>query len=302
MSHSKEGSLRAVLYALCANGGIAVSKFVAAAYTGSGAMLAEAFHSTADCANQVLLLLGMKQAEKPESEDHPLGHHRVVYFFSMLVALLLFGMGSVFSIYEGVHRLGNTEPLASPHIAMVVLGLAVVLEGFSLAGALRETRKIAGNKPLLRWFRESRESELMVVVGEDVAALLGLVVAFVAVAATVLTGNPVYDAIGSIAVGVILGVISIAVLLEVKSLIVGESASPELRKEITDFVTDQPEIKQVFRIITLAWGDKLVIAVKAEMEQFPDQLSLIHAINAVEERIQQKWPAAKWVFFEPDIR
>ena len=303
MSAGKEGSVRAILYALGANFGIAVSKFGAAWWTNSGSMLAEAIHSTADCVNQLLLLLGMREARRPESADHPLGHHRVTYFWSMIVALLFF-MGGAFSVYEGIERLRHPHPLENGLVALLVLGVAVVLEAFSLAGAMREIRKVAHGKPFLRWFRETRESELMVVAGEDIAALAGLTLAFVAVAATLLTGNPLWDALGTLSVGVVLMVIAVLVMIEVKGLIVGESASPELREEIQTFVAAQPEVAEVLNVITLAWGDKVVIAVKARMAE-AESISgaqLVERINAVEARMQDRFPTAKWVFFEPDVR
>lgn len=304
MAHGSEGSVKAIFYALGANFGIALAKYVAAFWTGSGSMLAEAIHSTADCANQMLLLLGLKQARRPASADFPLGHHRVTYFWSMIVALMLFFMGGAFSVYEGVERLLHPQPLQHGLIAMAVLGCAVVLEAFSLWGAMREIRKIAGRQPFLAWFRETRQSELMVVAGEDIAALLGLALAFVAVAASVLTGNPVWDALGTLAIGVVLMVIAIAVMVEVKGLIVGESATPQLRAEIEAFVAAQHEVGQVLNVITLAWGDKVVIAVKARMRDMESctGLQMVEAINAVEARVQERFPAAQWVFFEPDVR
>jgi cation diffusion facilitator family transporter len=304
MSAGKEGSVRAILYALGANFGIAVSKFGAAWWTNSGSMLAEAIHSTADCVNQLLLLLGMKEAKRPESADHPLGHHRVTYFWSMIVALLLFFMGGAFSVYEGVERLRHPHPLENGLMALAVLGVAVVLEAFSLAGAMREIRKVAGGKPFLRWFRETRESELMVVAGEDIAALAGLTLAFAAVAVALATGNPLWDALGTLLVGVVLMVIAVMVLIEVKGLIVGESASPELREAIQRFVAAQPEVAEVLNVITLAWGNKVVIAVKARMAE-AERISgaqMVGRINAVEARMQAEFPQAKWVFFEPDVR
>ena len=304
MSHGNDGSIKAIYYALGANFGIAVSKYIAAYWTGSGSMLAEAIHSTADCANQMLLLLGLKQARRPASVDFPLGHHRVTYFWSMIVALMLFFMGGAFSVYEGIERLLHPQPLQHGLIAMAVLACAVVLEGFSLWGALREIRKIAGRQPFLAWFRETRQSELMVVAGEDIAALLGLVLAFVAVSASVITGNPMWDALGTLAIGVVLMGIAIAVMIEVKGLIVGESAAPQLRAEIEIFVANQPEVEQVLNVITLAWGEKVVIAVKARMRGMESctGLQMVEAINAVEGRMQERFPAAQWVFFEPDVR
>lgn len=304
MSHGSEGSVRAILYALGANGGIAVSKFAAATWTGSGSMLAEAIHSTADCANQLLLLLGMKQAKQPETDDHPLGHHRVVYFWSMIVALLLFFMGGAFSVYEGVERLLHPQKLENGKVAMIVLAAAVVLEAFSLWGAMREIRKEAGDKSFLRWFRETRQSELMVVAGEDIAALAGLVIAFVAVALALVSGNPLFDALGTIGVGVVLMLIAVAIMREVKSLIVGESVAPETREELRRFIESQPEVERVLNLITLAWGEKMVVAVKARMAD-SGRISgdaLIHAVNAVEARLQERFPSARWVFFEPDVR
>jgi len=304
MSHGKEGSVRAILYALGANFGIAVSKFGAAWWTNSGSMLAEAIHSTADCVNQLLLLLGMKEAKRPVSADHPLGHHRVTYFWSMIVALLLFFMGGAFSVYEGIERLRHPHPLENGLVALAVLGVAVVLEAFSLAGAIREIRKVAGGKRFLRWFRETRESELMVVAGEDIAALAGLTFAFIAVAAALATGNPLWDAAGTIGVGIVLMVIAVLVMIEVKALIVGESAAPEQREAIQRFVAAQPEVAEVLNVITLAWGDKVVIAVKARMAQAEaiSGAQLVDRINAVEARMQAEFPQAKWVFFEPDVR
>lgn len=304
MSHSPDGSTKAILYALAANFGIALSKFAAAFWTGSGSMFAEAIHSSADCGNQLLLLLGMKEAKKPESPDHPLGHHRVTYFWSMIVALLLFFMGGAFSVYEGIHRLLHPEPLENGLIAMAVLAVAVVLEALSLMGALREIGRESGGKPFLQWFRETRESEMMVVAGEDIAALVGLALAFAAVSATVVTGNPLWDSLGTLAIGVVLMVIAFAVMREVKALIVGESMAPELRRDIADFVAAQPEVESVLNIITLAWGSKAVIAVKARMADM-EQITgaeMVTRINLVEERMQQRWPQVRWVFFEPDVK
>lgn len=304
MSQDSEGSTKAILYALGANFGIAIAKFGAAWWTHSGSMLAEAIHSTADCVNQLLLLLGMKEARRPATPDHPLGHHRVTYFWSMIVALLLFFMGGAFSVYEGVERLLHPHAMENSKIAMAVLAVAVLLESFSLWGALREIRKESGGKTFLRWFRESRQPELMVVAGEDIAALAGLVLAFIAVAATVVTGNPLWDALGTLCIGVVLMLVAVVVMIEVKALIIGESASPEQRAEIEAFVAAQPEVEQVLNIITLAWGNKTVIAVKARMTDMEriSGLAMVHAINAVEERMQQRWPQAAWVFFEPDVR
>ena len=297
----KEESPKAIFYALAANFGIAVCKFGAAAFTGSGSMFAEAIHSTADCGNQLLLLLGLKRSQAPADVLHPLGSGREIYFYSMLVALLLFFVGGAFSVYEGVHRVAQHEPVSNPIVALVVLGVSVVLESFSLAGALREIRKTAGDKSLWRWFRETRESELIVVTGEDIAALAGLAIAFCAVLMTMITGNPVYDAAGSIGVGVLLMVIAYLVAREVKSMIVGESASPEVRRAIDAHLRARPEIVRVINLITLQWGKQIVVAVQAEMVEYDSGRAMVDAINVIEEDLQRAFPEARWVFFEPDI-
>ena len=302
MADSSGGSLRAIFYALAANGAIAITKFIAAAITGSGALLAEAIHSVADCANQLLLLLGMRQAQRPESAEHPLGHHRVVYYWSMIVALLLFFVGGAFSVYEGVYRVLQPEPLKHGELALLVLSIAIVLEAISLWGALREIRKVQGTRTFWRWFRETRQSELMVVAGEDIAALLGLVFAFAAVAAAMLTGNPALDALGSIAVGLLLMIVAVAVLLEIKAMIVGESAEPAVRAAIRTHIEAQPEVRHVVNLITLQWGEKLIVAVQAEMRESGSAAALVGSINRVEASIQAAFPQARWVFFEPEIR
>ncbi len=301
-STSSDGSVKTIFYALAANAGIALFKFGAAAFTGSGAMMAEAIHSVSDCANQGLLLLGIKQAKAPETEDHPLGQHRVVYFWSMVVALLLFCVGGVFSLYEGVVRILHPEPVENTLVALGILALSMVLEGMSLAGALKEIKKISGGKPFFKWFRETRQSELLVVAGEEIAALAGLTAAFIAVVLTALTGNPLFDALGSCVVGAILIVVALLLMRELKGLIVGESASPELRAEITAFIKAQPEIAEVFRIITLAQGEKMIIAVKAKLREQTSVEKMVEDINCVEDRIQAKFPQARWIFFEPDVK
>jgi cation diffusion facilitator family transporter len=264
-------------------------------------MFAEAIHSSADCGNQLLLLFGLRRARAPASALHPLGSGREIYFYALIVALLLFFVGGAFSVYEGVHRILHHEPLSNPIVALVVLGVSVVLEAFSLAGAMREIKRGAPDKTLWRWFRETRESELLVVAGEDVAALLGLAIAFCAVLMTMLTGNPAFDAAGSIGVGVLLMVIAYLVAREVKSMIVGESASPEVRRAIDAHLRARPEIRRIISLITLQWGRHVVVAVQAEMIEYASGRAMIDAINVIEEDLQARFPQVRWVFFEPDI-
>jgi cation diffusion facilitator family transporter len=301
MSTQTDSSIKAIFYALGANAGIALAKFAASLYTGSGAMLAEAIHSLADCANQVFLLIGIREAKKPANELHPMGYSRVVYFWAMMVALLLFFLGGVFSVVEGIDRFRHPGEVSSPFVALTVLGISVALEAFSLHGAMREIRKIAKGKPFLKWFRETRQSELMVVAGEDIAALAGLSFAFVAVLLTTLTGNPLWDAAGSIVIGALLMIVAAVIMREVKAMIIGESAAPEVHAAIRKHIEQHPEVEHVIHLITLQWGDRLMIAVQARMQPQHSDVALVNAINAVEESIQQLWPQAKWCFFEPDF-
>jgi cation diffusion facilitator family transporter len=297
----KEESPKAILYALAANLGIAVCKFAAAAFTGSGSMSAEAIHSTADRGNQLLLLFGLREARKPASPLHPMGKGREINFYSLLVALLLFFVGGAFSVYEGVHRLFAREPLQYAYVALVVLGVSMVLEALSLWGAVKEIRKTHPDKSMWRWFRETRESELLVVAGEDIAALAGLAMAFVAVLLTMVTGNPLYDALGSIGVGLLLMVIAWLVAREVKSMIVGESASPEVRRAIEVHLRARTEIRGIINMITLQWGRHVVVAVQAEMIDYASGRAMVDAINVIEADLQAAFPQVRWVFFEPDV-
>ncbi|MEX3977523.1 cation diffusion facilitator family transporter [Paraburkholderia sp. EG287A] len=291
-------SPKAIFYALAANFGIAVCKYAAAAFTGSGSMFAEAIHSTADCGNQLLLLFGLRQSREPPTPLHPMGTGRAINFYSLLVALLLFFVGGAFSVYEGVHRLIAREPLRFVYVALVVLGISVVLEAFSLYGAMREIRKGAPTQSLWRWARETRDSDLLVVAGEDIAALAGLAIAFAAVLLTVITGNPVWDACGSIGVGILLMLIAWFIAREVKSMIVGESASPEMRRDIESFLRARPEIRS---LITLQWGKEVMVAVQCEMLEYDHSRTMVEAINEIEADLQARFPLVRWVFFEPDF-
>jgi cation diffusion facilitator family transporter len=300
MSHG--GSTKAIFYALGANGGIAVAKGGAAWYTGSGAMLAECIHSAADCINQVLLLVGLKRAQAPATEDHPLGYGKAVYFWSFLVAILLFSMGGMFSIYEGVHKLQHPEMPSSPWVAVAVLAVAILLEWGSLFGALIEVKKVKGARSYWRWFRESRQSELVVVVGEDLAALAGLVLALAAVLLTIVTGNPLFDALGTVAIGVVLVIVAITVSVEVKGLLIGESADPDVQAAMAATLAARPEVAEIYRMITLQLGNDVMVSVKARMREEATALTLIDDINRVEAAFRQQFPQVRWMFFEPDRR
>jgi cation diffusion facilitator family transporter len=294
-------SLKAVLLALGANFAIFVSKLVAAVITGSGAMLAEAIHSLADCGNQGLLLLGMRQAKKPPSDEYPLGWGRALYFWSFVVALLLFAVGGLFSIYEGMHKLSAPEPLRWPWLALGVLLFGIVMESISMRGCLQEVNLARGEQSLWRWFRETRSSELLVIFGEDLAALLGLCLAALAIGATILTGNLLFDALGTIAIGVLLVVVAIALAIEVKALLIGQGVEPRRRQELLAFLGERPEVAEVLNLITLQMGPDVMVAVKARMAPTPDALSLIEAINAVERAMKARFTDIRWSFFEPDV-
>lgn len=299
MSHGAN-PVKAIIYALCANGALAIAKFAAAVITGSGSMLAEAVHSTADCGNQLLLLLGMKRAQRPPSDDFPLGYGKETYFWSFIVALLLFSMGGLFSIYEGWHKLHESEPLSYPLLALGVLAFGIVVEGLSLAGCLREINKARADVSLWHWFRHTREAELLVIFGEDLAALFGLSFAFLAVLATWITGNSTYDAIGSIGIGVLLITVAVFIGVEVKSLLVGQGVSVKMRGDMLDFLNQQPTIKQVFNLRTLHMGADVMVAIKAELTEQQDAKQLIADINQVEVAFRQRFPVIAWCFFEPD--
>jgi divalent metal cation (Fe/Co/Zn/Cd) transporter len=219
----------------------------------------------------------------------------------MMVAILLFFLGGIFSVVEGIDHLRHPEPLKNTTVAMIVLGISVVLESFSLYGAIREINKISNGKPFFHWFRETRQSELMVVAGEDIAALLGLMLAFVAVVMTAITGNSLWDAAGSIGVGVLLMLVAVLITREVKAMITGESAAPEMYAAIRAHIEMHPEVERIIHLITLQWGEQLMIAVQAKMRPQPSDTALVDAINDVEESLQQRWPQAKWCFFEPDF-
>ena len=294
-------SAKAILYAFVANLGIALAKLAASMYTHSGSMLAEAIHSFADCGNQVLLYLGLRQARKAPDARHPLGYGKVTYFWSFIVALLLFSMGGLFSIYEGWHKLHAPEQLNQAWIALAVLGVSIVLEFGSLLGCLREIKKLRRDKPLLRWVKTTRNAELVVVLGEDLAALLGLALAFVFVSLAVLTGNPVFDAAGSIVIGLILVCVSIFIAIRIKSLLVGSSAEDELVEELRAEVAGDPDIRALLNAITLQMGPDVMLAVKVRMRPGLTLEAAVASLNALEKRIKAKFPTVAWCFVEPDV-
>ncbi len=302
MASSTHGSTaRAILYAFLANAGIALAKTWAAWLTGSGSMLAEAIHSYADAGNQVLLFLGLRQSTRPPDSEHPLGYGKLSYFWSFIVAVLLFSMGGLFSIYEGIHKLQQPEALSQVWVALLVLVFAMVLEGFSLFGCLREIRNVRASRSFRDWLKHTRSSELVVVLGEDIAALLGLVLAFAFVAMASLTNNPIYDALGSISIGVVLIIVSIFVATRVRSLLVGRSADPLIQEAIENIIGQEPDIEKVFNTITMQFGPDTMLAAKIKMRSGLDIDAAVGSINALERRLKDEIPNLQWCFIEPDI-
>ena len=298
MSHAS--STRAILYAFLANLGIAIAKSGAAVYTASGSMLAEAIHSYADCANQVLLYIGLRQSERPADREHPMGYGKITYFWSFIVAVLLFSMGGLFSMYEGWHKLHQPETLHQAWIALVVLGVSIILEVFSLLGALREIRTLRGERRFGVWLKQTRNAELVVVLGEDIAAITGLILAFVFVSITAITGNAVWDAAGSICIGVILIIVSLFISLRIRGLITGRSADPELEASIRNIITEDDNIEMLFHAITLQFGPHVMLAAKIRMKAGLSIETAVMHINLLEQKIKAAQPTVRWCFIEPD--
>jgi len=295
-------STRAILFALGANLAIACAKGVAAYFTRSSAMLAETVHSLADCGNQLLLLFGMRQARKPASPDYPLGYGKAIYFWSFLVAVMLFTVGGMFSLYEGVHKLQHPEPMQRWWWAAGVLVFGIIAEGVSMRACLQEVAKLRDGRSLWQWFRQSRQSELVVIFGEDFAALLGLCFALAAVLLTALTGNPLWDAIGTVMIGALLIVVAVLVAIEIKAMLIGQSVDPAVQARMRRFLDERPEIGNVINLITLQLGNDVMVSVQAEMREEQSARSLAMQINDVERALKREFPEVRWSFFEPDVK
>jgi cation diffusion facilitator family transporter len=296
----KADSTRTIYYALGANLAIAAAKTGAAIFTGSSSMLAEAIHSYADAGNQGLLLWGMKQAKSPPSPDYPLGWGKAVFFWSFIVALVLFSLGGLFSLYEGWHKVHSEEGLSYPWVAVGILVFGIVAEIISLRACLHEVNKVRNGRTLWRWFRESRQSELVVILGEDIAALLGLALALAAIVATMITGDPVWDAVGSMSIGALLIVVAIGIGIEIKALLIGQSAEPQTVDSLRRFVERCEGVDKVYRVLTLQLGTSLMVALKVKIKA-ASAAELVSRINEVEVALRIEFPEIQWLFFEPDI-
>jgi len=298
---SASGGTKAILAALAANAGIALAKFVGFLFTGSSSMLAESVHSLADTSNQGLLLLGQKQSRRTATREHPFGFGRERYFYSFVVALMLFTLGSAFALYEGVHKVEHPEPLNAPLVAVVILVVAIVLEGYSFLTATRESRKIKGSVSWWGFIRQSRTPELPVVLLEDTGALFGLAFALAGVGLSVLTGDAVWDGVGTLAIGVLLGVIAIILIVEMKSLLIGEGATETELHTILGELVGGP-VDRVIHIRTQYLGpDELLVAAKLALTPNLTVAEVARAIDEAEARVRAKVPAARLIYLEPDL-
>ncbi len=299
---STEGGIKAVIAALIANIGIAVSKFVAFAFTGSSSMLSEAIHSVADSANQVLLLIGNKRANKPADEKHPFGYGRRRYVYGFIVAIVLFMVGGIFSLYEGFHKWQDPQPLNDWWIAVVVLLIAIVLESFSFRTALREVNKSRGHRSLFGFVKAARQPELPVILLEDAGALIGLVLALLGVGTAVITGDGRFDAAGAMSVGTLLIIIAIFLAIEMTAMLIGESALPEQVAAIRKALEDSDGVERVIHLRTMHVGpDELLVAAKIAIRHPDTGAQIAQDIDNAEKSLRAAVPSAKYIFLEPDL-
>lgn len=299
---SSSGGTRAIIAALLANLGIAVTKFIAWAFSGSASMLAEGVHSLADSGNQILLIIGGRTSQRKATEEHPFGYGRDRYVYAFVVSIILFSVGGVFSIYEGIEKLAHPHPLEMWWLPLLVLVAAMVMEGFSLRTAIQESRPHKGTQSWVSFIRRAKAPELPVVLLEDFAALIGLAFAFLGVSLSVITGNSVWDGIGTLFIGALLIAVAVALGIETKSLLVGEGANPADRDAIVSAILDGPEIERIIHLKTLYLGpDELLVAAKLAFGA-DERLSTVAAsIDKIEERVRAAVPVARVLYFEPDV-
>ncbi len=297
-----EGSRKAIFAAFIANLGIAVAKFVGFLLTGASSMLAEAVHSVADATNQGLLFLGGNKAKRAPTPDHPFGYGRERYFWSFVVAVIIFTAGSMFALYEGEEKLRHPHELESPGIAIGILLVAILLECYSMYTAVKEARPVKGDLSWWQFIRRAKVPELPVVLLEDLGALLGLHIALGGVILAATTGNPRWDAVGSIAIGLLLGVIAVILAIEMKSLLIGESATPAMVVRIRQTIEADPRVRRVIHLKTQHLGpDELLVGAKVELDaslRFPE---VAEALDQVEKQVRAAVPEARVMYLEPDI-
>jgi cation diffusion facilitator family transporter len=300
---SSSGGSRAILAALAANLGIAVTKFIAAMLTGSSSMVAEAIHSVADSGNQVLLLIGGRRSQREATHKHPFGYGRERYVYAFIVSVVLFTVGGLFAIYEGIHKLQHPEPIHSwQWVPVVVLVVSLGLEGFSFRTAVVETNLLRAGLGWVQFIRRARAPELPVVLLEDTAALIGLVFALVGVGLTLVTGSGVWDGLGTLAIGALLVIVAGVLAVEMKSLLIGESATGDQVAAIEEALVAGPEVERVIHLRTLHLGpDELLVAAKIAVAHDETAAAVARAIDAAEARIRAAIPITAVIYLEPDI-
>lgn len=297
-----EGGTKAVVAALIANSAIAVSKFVVFMITGAASLLAESIHSVADAGNQGLLLYGGRAAKRPPDEEHPFGYGNRRYFWAFIVALVLFSLGGLFAIYEGIEKLRHPHELESVWLAIGLLVFAILVEAWSFRTAIVEANKVRKGQPWLTWIRRSKAPELPVVLLEDFGAQFGLVIALIGVTMAEITGEPRWDAAGSLGIGVLLVVIAIFLAFEMASLLLGEAASPEDVAAIRAAVAKHPRVTRIIHLRTEHAGpEEIVVAAKLEFDRGLSIEQLAQEVDHVEASIRAAVPAARIVFLEPDL-
>ncbi len=302
MSQNQGHGAGHIIQSLFINLAIAISKGFAAFMTGSGAMLAETIHSFSDCANQALLLLGVKQGQKPADEKHPLGYGRSVYFWSFMVAMLLFSIGGMFSVYEGIHKYMHPEPVENILWGVGVLVFAILLESYATFSNIIEINQRRGTKGFIEYIRSTKDSDLVVIFGENSAAVLGLILALVAMLASYYTGDGRYDALGSLAIGIVLIAVAIFLSVEVKSLLIGESADPLISKTANDIAIGHPHIEKLINCITIQQGPGEVLAcVKIKCNEHLTATEVSALINDFEKKLRDTCKEVKWLYIEPDL-
>ena len=299
---STEGSTRAVIAAMIANLGIAIAKFVGFIFTGSSSLLAESIHSVADTGNQVLLLFGGKRSRMAPDRKHPFGYGRERYFWAFVVSIVLFTLGAMFAIYEGVEKVLHPHDIDAPQWAIGILAVSILLEANSFRTAIHEARPAKGNASWFSFIRRTRSPELPVVILEDVGALIGLVFALIAVVLAVVTKNSVWDGVGSIVIGTLLGIIAIVLSIEMKSLLIGESATEDDENSIRTAIESSPVVKTLISLRTEHLGpEEILVAAKVEFDRSLTMAQLAAAIDEVEKAVRTAVPAAKRIFLEPDV-
>jgi cation diffusion facilitator family transporter len=293
---------KAIYYALASNLVVAACKFGVGFYTNSGSALAEAVHSSADCLNQLVLLFGHRASRERADEQHPLGFGRETYVYGMVVAMQLFIIGGVASAAVGIYRSVHLSAVDHPLLAVAVLCVSGVVEGFALKASIRTIDPRHRARGLFRWFRESGKPSVMLAVSEDVAAVAGVLVSLVGIGLTIATGNPLYDALGSVGVGIVLMCTALFSMREIKSLLVGESAHRHTREQMLEWLKTQPEVRRIVSLIVLKWSDDLVVAIQAELEPHESANELVRTIDRLENGLRTQFAAARWIFFEPELQ